>query len=84
MKRVDLVGVNIIKNVLSVTGGPGGRPAPSALEEKLQGVGIQFQQEIFKYSLSTTEVLFGQLVKHGNLPEKTKFHQNRQKSKRTR
>ena len=37
MRRVDLVGVDIIKNVLSVTGGPGGRPSPLGPGIKIAG-----------------------------------------------
>ena len=42
MPGVDLVGVGIIKNFPSSTGGPGGRSAPRALQDKRRGVGGQF------------------------------------------
>ena len=37
IKRVDIVGVGIIKNSLSLTGGPGGRPSPSGSGRRIPG-----------------------------------------------
>ena len=45
MTLIDLVGVGIIKNLPSSTGGQGGRPAPRALQDKRRGVGGQFQRK---------------------------------------
>ena len=43
MYRVNLVGVEIVKNKPTATGGPGGgAQPPRALQEKRRGVGGQF------------------------------------------
>jgi hypothetical protein len=41
------VGVGIIKNYPSLTGGPGGRPSPPALEDESQGVCDQDSKKLF-------------------------------------
>ena len=42
MYGVDLVGVEIVKNNPTSTGGPGGAQPPRAQQDKRKGVGGQF------------------------------------------
>ena len=74
MAGVNIGGVGITKNVLSLTGGPGGTQAPPALADKRRGVSDQFQQKLSTIQLTIDHQKFGQL--HPYVFEKTWKNKN--------
>ena len=76
IRRVDIVGVGIIKNSLSLTGGPGGRPSPPGSGRRIPGcVRPGFWKNCSFYNLlSTMKVLVGHPLPFLIFCEKTKFY----------
>ena len=76
IRRVDIVGVGIIKNSLSLTGGPGGRPSPPRLWKTNPRVcPTRIQKNCSFYNLlSTMKVLVGHPLPFLIFCEKTKFY----------
>ena len=74
IRGVDLVGVGIIKNYLSPTGGPGGRPSPPGSGRQIPGcVRPGFQQKLFRNTIYYRPWKFwsSYLVNFEKKPQKT-------------
>ena len=59
----DLVGVSIVKNYITTTGGPGGAQAPPAREDKRRGVSDQFQQQLSELRSTIDHIRFVELTR---------------------